>query len=284
MEIEHITDDHMHIDPEKGLGIEAAKQFKRAGGTCLFLVNKMSGDLGVSIRKGRDFERVFSRTIRLAQKVGSETGLQIFSVIGVHPAELVNLCSVHGVAKALMISKEAVDIAGKMITDGRAAALGEMGRPHYEVDEKLSSASNELLVHAMTVASEADCAIQLHTETSSESLFSELSGMAKKAGLEPERVVKHFCGPHPDLGEKYRIMPSIISSKENLREALKKGTRFLMESDYIDDSRRPGAVLGPKTVPRVTHRLIEEGLMTLEDAVRIHKDNVEKTYDVEIKS
>ncbi|MFQ5800688.1 MAG: TatD family hydrolase, partial [Candidatus Hydrothermarchaeales archaeon] len=58
--------------------------------------------------------------------------------------------------------------------------------------------------------------------------------------------------------------------------------RFLLESDYIDDRRRPGAVLGPKTVPKTTLKLIEEGLLSSEDAARIHQDNVERVYGVEI--
>ncbi|RLF97902.1 metal-dependent hydrolase, partial [Thermococci archaeon] len=38
-----ITDNHMHLDP-KGLGIEAAKKFLRAGGTHLFIVYKYAKD------------------------------------------------------------------------------------------------------------------------------------------------------------------------------------------------------------------------------------------------
>jgi TatD-related deoxyribonuclease len=30
-----------------------------------------------------------------------------------------------------------------------------------------------------------------------------------------------------------------------------------METDYLDDPRRPGAVLGPKTVPRRTRELCD---------------------------
>ena len=32
-------------------------------------------------------------------------------------------------------------------------------------------------------------------------------------------------------------------------------TPFLMETDYLDDPRRPGAVLGPKTLPKRTNEL-----------------------------
>jgi TatD-related deoxyribonuclease len=42
-------------------------------------------------------------------------------------------------------------------------------------------------------------------------------------------------------------------------------------------------VIGPKSVPRTTVRLLTEGLITKEDAYRIHKETPEKVYGVEIK-
>ena len=35
---------------------------------------------------------------------------------------------------------------------------------------------------------------------------------------------------------------------------------FFLETDYMDDPRRPGAVLGPKTVPKRTKQLLEAGV------------------------
>jgi len=55
-----------------------------------------------------------------------------------------------------------------------------------------------------------------------------------------------------------------------------------METDYLDMKTRPGAVLGPKTVPRRTRGLIQNGIMTVEDAHKIHVDNVERVYGIEL--
>ena len=54
----------------------------------------------------------------------------------------------------------------------------------------------------------------------------------------------------------------------------------MMETDYIDDPRRPGAVLGPKTVPRLTKKLLDNGLMSDEQAYTVHKELPEKTYNI----
>jgi len=56
----------------------------------------------------------------------------------------------------------------------------------------------------------------------------------------------------------------------------------MMETDYIDDPKRPGAVLGPKTVPRRTFELLEKELASKEDLIKIHKENPEKTYGIQL--
>ena len=86
---------------------------------------------------------------------------------------------------------------------------------------------------------------------------------------------------------KLRIMdltPSLISTKNIIKQGLKKGNNFLMETDYLDDKTRPGAVLGPKTVPRRTHELIRQGLLNESDAYKIHVTNIENVYSVDLKN
>ena len=56
-------------------------------------------------------------------------------------------------------------------------------------------------------------------------------------------------------------------------------TGFMLETDYMDDPRRPGAVLGPKTVPKRTQQLLEAGMD--EDALwRCHVDVPNAIYGV----
>ncbi len=56
-----------------------------------------------------------------------------------------------------------------------------------------------------------------------------------------------------------------------------------METDYIDDPRRPGAVLAPKSVPTLTKKLTEENIMSEHQAYMIHVENPQKTYDIDLK-
>jgi TatD-related deoxyribonuclease len=55
-----------------------------------------------------------------------------------------------------------------------------------------------------------------------------------------------------------------------------------METDFIDDPDRPGAVLGPKTVPKRVEWLVEEGY---EDAMsRAHVETPARVYGIDTEA
>ncbi|MFQ5974704.1 MAG: TatD family hydrolase [Candidatus Hydrothermarchaeales archaeon] len=276
------VDNHMHIDPINGEGIRAVKKFQNSGGGYIFLVTKFTASWNILLKDEESFKRLFQNTIFLADEINDKTEVKAFPVIGVHPAEFAHMCKTFSTDKALEIGKKAMDIACRYIREGQAVAIGEVGRPHYEVEEVVLSACMELLRYTFKLTKDLDCAIQLHTESSTPEHFEEFNKLATTYGVRPSKVVKHYSPPLIKVGEKFGIFPSLIASKENISHAIKEGNRFLMESDYIDDLKRPGAVVGPKSVPRVSQRLYEEEILTEEDLWKIHKDNVEKVYGVSL--
>ncbi|OYR85890.1 deoxyribonuclease, partial [Halorubrum distributum] len=54
-----VLDNHLHLDPRHGRGIEAVEEFARLGGTHLLVVNKPSWLLGVEPDEPADFRAVF---------------------------------------------------------------------------------------------------------------------------------------------------------------------------------------------------------------------------------
>ncbi len=278
-----LTDNHMHLDTVNGYGIAAARKFEDAGGRFLFLVCKTTKDCKIELKNEESFSKLYEFTIDLSQKINQETGIKSFAVIGIHPAEFVKLCRVVSIPKALEIGRKAIDIAKEKILAGEAVALGEIGRPHFKVEAEVLAACNVLLRHAFEAAAEIDCALQLHTESAAAEHFEEFQRLAKEANLAPKRVIKHFSPPLIKAAELAGIFPSIIARKENLLKARREGTRFLMESDYIDDLRRPDAVRAPDSVPQLSLELLREGLLSEEDLWRIHKDNIEEAYGMELE-
>ena len=276
-----ITDDHIHVDP-RGLGAKrVAELFSKSGGTHLFVVNKMTRDYGVE--PSRDgFRTAFETCISAVKEINEDGRATAFAVVGPHPAELAYLWKVVGPQKAIAVVEDALGRAAECVREGKAVAIGEVGRPHFEVDAEVLEASNRLLDLALGLAAEVGCAVQLHMESGSPAQFEELAARARRAGLEPSRVVRHFSPPLVDAGISTGIFPSLIASREQVSCALKQGDRFMLETDFIDDPSRPGAVTGPRTVPRTTRYLLEKGAMDEEAAFVIHKGNVERVYGVEV--
>jgi TatD-related deoxyribonuclease len=123
----------------------------------------------------------------------------------------------------------------------------------------------------------------IHSESTTPEQCMELVLMGRRIGLPVEKIVKHFAPPLILFEENHGIMPSVLASKKNIREAATKGTRFLMETDYIDDPKRPGAVLSPKTVPKRTNELLRDGVFTQDDLSVIHYENPKKVYGIELE-
>ena len=267
-----ITDDHIHIDPVNGRGLEAAKDFRRAEGTHLFLVTKPSWSFGITPAKGEDFIPVFEGTLSIARQI-QDLGVIVFPVLGVHPAEITRLAGIMGLPRAEQVMIEGLEVAAGFVARGEAVAL-KSGRPHYEVPGEVLDASNRILRHGLILAREHNCAVQLHAEGGP---CSDVVNMAREAGLPAGKVVKHFATPGTPL------IPSLIARHEEIPALAAAGRPFMMESDYMDENSRPGSVIGPKSVPRFTRRLMETGALSEEAAYRIHAATPSRTYGVEIQ-
>jgi len=174
---------------------------------------------------------------------------------------------------AVEVMKGGIDCAARYVREGTAVAL-KSGRPHYDVNPELLAASNDVLAHALSCAADCTCALQVHAETGP---CTDIADMARRAGIPIDRVVKHYGAPdtplHPSLIAKHEAIPDLIRAK---------GT-FTMESDYMDENARPGAVIGPKSVPRYTNQLVSTGRMTPEDCFRIHAETISRVYGVTIE-
>jgi TatD-related deoxyribonuclease len=270
-----IFDAHLHLDPE-GRGVDAAREFQKAGGTGLMLVGKPYHSVRCST--AGDFSQNYETTEGLAGRVRQATGLKVLVAVGPHPAELPRLAGELGLERAREVMLEAIERAAAFVREGRAQAIGEIGRPHFAVSPELWQASNEIMEAGMRAGKEAGCAVILHTESATPEVFAELAAIARRAGLPLDKTVKHFSPPVVSLHDNAGLFPSVLAGRGAFEKALAQGTRFMLETDYIDDPRRPGAVLGPATVPRRTLDLFARGVLTEEAAFVIHRDNPQKVF------
>jgi TatD-related deoxyribonuclease len=275
-----VTDNHIHVDPLNGEGpIDVANKFHRAGGNFMIVPNKPTW----TVNENSTFQDAMELVIKYVECINKETDVKAFAVVGAHPAELSRRVKAGmDIDDAELLMQNALKIAQKLVLEGKAIAIGEVGRPHYEVSPQELEAHNRLIIYAMELAKDAQCPVQLHTETSGSEQFLEFAEMADKVKIPRNKIIKHFSGPYILKTENHGLLPSLIATKDVVKEGLKKGKNFLMETDYLDDKTRPGAVLGPKTVPRRTHELIRQGLLSEKDSYKIHVTNVENVYNIDL--
>ncbi len=268
-------DNHLHMSPS-GRNVEALKEFEAAGGTGLTLVTLPHKE--VPITCGKDFARSYEVTYDLAAKAKEATNLEINIAVGPYPILLISLAEQYGLEKAEEIMKEGMEYAARDIAEGRACAIGEVGRPHFPVDKEIWDASNRVLQYGFELAREQNVPVIIHCENE-DATDESLASIADKAGLDRGLVVKHSSPPWVTPEETHGVMPSIPASKSNLKEALAKGTdRFMIETDYIDDPEKPTAIMAVTTVPKKVSAWVANGQVPMESIYRICKDIPDSLY------
>ena len=80
------------------------------------------------------------------------------------------------------------------------------------------------------------------------------------------------------------LTPSVLAGSGSIDELMRtfesSSHGFMLETDYMDDPKRPGAVLGPKTVPKRTRQLLKAGLDE-EILYNCHRDLPDRIYGVQ---
>lgn len=271
-----IFDNHLHLRRD-GRFLDAIKEFKKAGGTHFVLCQLPMTRL---VLQSKSYKSCYLETLKMAEEIKSEIDIGVFVTVGPYPVDYLKLIERYDRKTTIEIMRKGIDEAATLCEEKKCIGIGEIGRPHFQVDSQILEDSNEILLYGMQRAKDVDVPVILHTESTTIIQCKNLVEMGKKVGLFPEKIVKHFSPPLVLETENYGLMPSVLASTKNIMAAISKGTRFMMETDYIDDIRRPGAVLGPKTVPKRTLDLINNGHLTEEEANIIHKINPEKTYNI----
>lgn len=276
MEGHPVYDNHFHMSPS-GRNVDALREFEREGGTGITLVTLPYRE--VPIRGGADFARSYEITYDLAAKARESTSVEVNVAVGPYPVLIVPLAEAFGLDKAKGMLIEGMEAAGEAVAEGKAAAIGEIGRPHFGCERDIWDASNEVLARGMEIARENGCPVIIHSESSPDTDRS-LAEIARKVGLDPGLVVKHSSPPYVTPEETCGVMPSLPASKTGIKKALSKGSsRFMIETDYIDDPARPSSVMACTTVPNKVRWMLNSGIADSETVCRICGDIPQSLYN-----
>ena len=235
-------DAHFHLRPDGDPEL-ALKRFKSAGGTGLNLVCLPD----YSLPADRYYEAVYDRTISMG-KIAMNAGIEIAISLGPYPLDYFHWMD-HGIDPVKKMT-EALELAGRYITAGRATAIGEIGRPHFPVEQRVIDDSNQLIRTAFSIAKDTGCAVDMHTEDLDPDGIRWIETAALKHGLEPFKVIKHHANP-ANLSIAPSLSRSVLASRSNVRRCVESGQyNYMLETDFVDDPGKKDKVIPPDSVPR----------------------------------
>ena len=237
-----IMDNHFHLR-EDGMFIDAVKIFRKAGGDIINLVNLPDH----SLPPDNYYEKIYERTLRIAEAVRSNTDVDVLLTLGPYPLDYFyfrdnNLDPVKEMTHG-------IDMLGKYCDKNLISAIGEIGRPHFEVPDQVMKDSNLILEHGLRFAADREIPAILHTEDLDERTMNEIKSMAINSGMKPSMVIKHHASIQ-NVSKPMGITQSILATRPNLRGSIETKNLFLLETDYVDDPQKPGKVIAPDSVPR----------------------------------
>ncbi len=268
-----VVDHHCHLSPT-GEGVRAAERFRAAGGTHLFLATQNYRPGPPTTIDG--YREQFETTFHLAEQVRAQAGVVAYPVIAPYPIDLVTAADAVGLEAAIELQRRALDLAGTLIRDRRAVALGEVGQAHFAVSDEVEAGLGAVFRHALDVAHDVGCPLVVHSSDLDAAGFAELAERARAAGVPPARVVKHYTRSRATSTSG--VVPSYLAKRELVREVEHDPAPWFLETDFLDDPRRPGAVLDLATVPRRAQAIAAEGPDGVERLQRPFVDSVERVY------
>ena len=276
-----VVDHHCHLSPN-GEGIAAAERFRRAGGTHLFLTTQQYGPGPPTTLAG--YVEQFETTERLATRIREDLEIEVYVVVAPYPIDLLRQAETQPLSAAMELHRNVLREAGRWVAADRAVALGEVGRPHFPVTEEIREASEELLLYAFEVARDAGCPAVVHSEDLDAAGFRQLADAARRVGLSIEHVIKHYARTVVPPSERGGIVPSFLARRDMLDSALGTPGPWFLETDFLDDPRRPGAVLDLATVPRRAHEVIVRDPEGVEELRVPFQHSVEKVYGFRVEA
>ncbi len=277
------ADNHAHANPVTGLGArEIARRFRESGGSLIVFVSLPSWQLGLAPGSREDLERSYLMTVQAA-KEAMEEGIMSAAIVGLHPAEVHELLRAgRGPDEVLEFGRFSVEAASRLVREGLAAGYGEYGRPHWDADPLTVEICDRIMMMVLEAAKDYGGVVHVHSERAGPDTVSRMSSMASAAGLSPSRIVLHHALPSSiATAAAAGPMPSIPAGRKGeLEEAAAQGPHFVVESDFMDDPRRPGAVITPWGLSRRIRRLLRSGRLDLKLYEEV-LENYKKLYGMD---
>jgi len=282
----HFADAHAHSNPVNGLGAsEIAKRFKRKGGWFVALVGLSPWHYSIDEKNYNGYIKAIQLHIKECRAMAAE-GLQVACFAGFHPADVDKLISAgKPPEEVLRLGLQVIEYVGKLCRDGVIDGIGEVGRQHYRTSPDRFAIAMSIMMRALELARDNDCLVHLHLENAGTVTVLTIDEIVKRVGLNRSKVFLHHVKPRIGLEAiKRGYQVTIPGHKETLRYAFgikELAENMLIESDYIDDPRRPCVSSCPWDIVDRELELMVEGIVDENTLYKVNVDNIVKAYGVE---
>jgi len=261
----YVSDNHLHVNPIKGLGPrEVARRFRREGGGLCVLVSLLTWSLGLPPCELSSFEKLYRLTVE-ARRLMMEEGVVTICMLGIHPAEIQKMIEREwSIDRIIEFVDNCMKIVKEHIDREEAHGIGEVGRPHWPVSERDWEIHERVLERCLEHARDLDVPVHLHLERRSMETVESIWKLVNKVGNRRYRIVLHHAeGSVIERAWNLGLMPSVpVGKRQDFEQALKSPPLYVVESDFLDDPSRPGAVIPPwslaKKIRKLDERLIRK--------------------------
>jgi len=278
------SDVHLHINPVKGLGAEKiARKFKKEGGWFMAIIALPPHYYGFEGLAINSYMRVAELLTREASRA-REVGLEVARFMGIHPAEVDEYYrrGVRG-EKLYFFLSNVLKLVENYLKNGLLDGIGEIGRQHYTTSPERLVFSEIIMREALILARDLGVPVQLHLEQGGFTTALSIKTLVETLGLSSRQVILHHVNSETSFWASNYKLPFTAPVKYFNEDYLKSSSVVeycMLESDFLDDPRRPGVSAYPWDIPVVIRELVTRRVISEELAYRILVDNVVKYLDV----
>lgn len=279
----YYADAHCHTNPVRGLGADKiSKVFKKHNGWFIALVSLPPYYYSFNEISIDNYRRVIEILISEKKKI-IENGLVAKLLVGFHPAE-VDEYSRRGLSpeNILELAESVLELIIKYYREGLIDGIGEVGRQHYSTSPHRQVLSEFIMLKTLEYARDYDLLVHLHLEQCGLITIKSINYFLEKLSIPRNNVLIHHV--NYDTGywsEKYSLWHSIPGKEKDIKENIVENRRcMLVESDYIDDPRRPGVSSYPWDIVINIEELIKKNIIEQSIVDKLMIDNIVKFYRV----
>lgn len=277
------ADGHLHTNPVKGLGARnIAKKFKDVNGWFMVLVGLSPRHYG--------FEMTFDGYVKSIDillkecEIAREEGLKVVCLSGIHPADIDEMVvrDPRNGEKILSLALNVLNYIGKLVKNGLLDGIGEVGRPHYKTIPESFIANYIILKSAFDLARDLNCFMHLHLEQGGYLTALDIENILREHKINKHKVILHHCDI-PTSGEalKRSLIFTVPGKYQVLKEAFRRfPPEYIVESDFIDDPKRPGVSSYPWQVVENQLTLLHEDIVEEDYLWKLNVDNISKVYNI----